>query len=57
MSPVMTWKIKRHAEGKDSDCSPKLETFSSYEKRPRTQEQRELGSQSGISREDRELGP
>lgn len=53
----MTWKIKRHAEGKDSDCSPKLETFSSYEKRPGTQEQRELGSQSGISREDRELGP
>lgn len=44
MSPVTTWKIKRHAEGKDSDCSPKLETFSSYEKRSRTQEQRELGA-------------
>lgn len=57
MSPVMASKIEGDAEGKDSDCSPKLEAFSSSEKRPRTQEQRELRSHSQSSREDTELGP
>lgn len=53
----MASKIEGDAEGKDSDCSPKLEAFSSSEKRPRTQEQRELRSHSQSSREDTELGP
>lgn len=46
MSPTIALKVTWNTERNDGDYSPKLEAFSSHDKRPRTQEQEDPGSHS-----------